>query len=264
MGRTEAGALDGLHAAVTGAGSGIGAASATALARAGARLTLLGRRRERLDAQARAISEQGGSAAAQVLDVTDAAAVPAAFEAAAKRFGPVDILVNNAGDAESAPFGKTSLELFERMLHVNLTGAFICTQAVLPAMLRAKRGRIVNIASTAGVKGYPYVVAYCAAKHGLVGLTRSLALEAARTGVTVNAVCPGYTETELVDQAVARIADKTGRSPEAARAELAATNPMGRLMTPEEVAATVLYLCLASSSAITGQAIVVAGGEVMP
>lgn len=264
MGRTEAGALDGLHAAVTGAGSGIGAASATALARVGARVTLLGRRGERLDAQVRAISEQGGSAAAQILDVTDAAAVPAAFEAAAKRFGTVDILVNNAGDAESAPFGKTSLELFERMLHVNLTGAFVCTQAVLPAMLRTKRGRIVNIASTAGIKGYPYVAAYCAAKHGLVGLTRSLALETARTGVTVNAVCPGYTETELVDQAVARIADKTGRSADAARAELAATSPMGRLMTPEEVAATVLYLCLPSSTAITGQAIVVAGGEVMP
>lgn len=264
MANTAAKALDGLHAAVTGAGSGIGAASALALARAGSRVTLLGRRRERLDAQVRAISEHGGSAAAQVLDVTQAPAVPAAFEAAANRFGPIDILVNNAGDAESAPFGKTSLGLFERMLRVNLTGAFLCTQAVLPAMLRAKRGRIVNIASTAGIKGYPYVAAYCAAKHGLVGLTRSLALEAARTGVTVNAVCPGYTETALVDQAIARIADKTGRNADAARAELAATNPMGRLMTPDEVAATVLYLCLPTSTAITGQAIVVAGGEVMP
>ncbi len=261
---TEAGALDGLHAAVTGAGSGIGAASALALARAGAKVTLLGRRRERLDAQARAISDEHGVAAAQILDVTEPAAVPAAFEAAAKRFGPVDILVNNAGDAESAPFGRTSLELFERMLRINLTGAFLCTQAVLPAMLRAKRGRIVNIASTAGVKGYPYVSAYCAAKHGLVGLTRSLALETAKTGVTVNAVCPGYTETELVRQAVARIAAKTGRSLADAHAELASTNPMERLMTPEEVAATVLYLCLPSSTAITGQAIVVAGGEVMP
>ena len=249
---------------MTGAGSGIGAASALALARAGAKVTLLGRRRERLDAQARAISEQHGVAAVEVLDVTDAAAVPVAFEAAAKRSGPVDILINNAGDAESAPFGKTSLELFERMLRVNLTGAFLCTQAVLPAMLRAGRGRIVNIASTAGVKGYPYGSAYCAAKHGLVGLTRSLALETAKTGVTVNAVCPGYTDTELVHQAVARISAKTGRSPEAARAELAANNPMARLMRPEEVAATVLYLCLPSSTAITGQAIVVAGGEVMP
>jgi NAD(P)-dependent dehydrogenase (short-subunit alcohol dehydrogenase family) len=253
-----------MHAAVTGAGSGIGAASALALACAGAKITLLGRRRERLDAQARAITEHRGIAAGEVLDITNAAAVPAVFEAAAKRFGPVDILVNNAGDAESAPFGKTSLELLERMLRVNLTGAFLCTQAVLPAMLRAKRGRIVNMASTAGLKGYAYVTAYSAAKHGLVGLTRALALETARTGVTVNAVCPGYTETELADQAVSRIAAKTGRSPDAARAELAAINPMGRLVTPDEVAATVLYLCLPSSSAITGQAIVVAGGEVVP
>lgn len=264
MPSTEAAALDGMHAAVTGAGSGIGAASAMALARAGAKVTLLGRRRERLDAQARAISAQDSVAAPQVLDVTDDAAVPAVLDAAAGCFGPIDILVNNAGDAESAPFGKTSLELLERMLRVNLTGAFLCTQAVLPAMLRAKHGRIVNIASTAGVTGYPYVSAYCAAKHALVGLTRSLALETARTGVTVNAVCPGYTETELVEQAVARIAAKTGRNPADAHAELAANNPMGRMVTPDEVAATVLYLCLPSSTAITGQAIVVAGGEVMP
>ena len=261
---TAAGALDGMHAAVTGAGSGIGAASALALARAGARLTLLGRSRDRLDGQARAISEHGSIAGVEVLDVTEPSAVPGAFESAVKRLGPVDILVNNAGDAESALFGKTSLELFERMLRVNLTGAFLCTQAVLPAMLDAKRGRIVNIASTAGVKGYAYVAAYCAAKHGLVGLTRSLALETAKTGVTVNAVCPGYTDTELLDQAVARISGKTGRSREAARAELAASNPMARLVTPDEVAATVLYLCLPSSASITGQAIVVAGGEVMP
>ena len=261
---TEAGALDGMHAAVTGAGSGIGAASAMVLARAGAKVTLLGRRRERLDAQAGAIAGHQGIAATEVLDITDAAAAPATFEAVAKRFGAVDILVNNAGDAESAPFGKTSLDLFERMLRVNLTGAFLCIQAVLPAMLRARRGRIVNIASTAGVKGYSYVSAYCAAKHGLVGLTRSLALETAKTGVTVNAVCPGYTETALVDQAVSKIAVKTGRSLADTRAELAATNPMARLVTPDEVAATVLYLCLPSSSAITGQAIVVAGGEVMP
>ena len=253
-----------MHAAVTGAGSGIGAASALALARSGAKLTLLGRRRERLEAQARAIAEQQGVAATEVLDVTDAAAVPAAFESAAKRFGPVDILVNSAGDAESAAFGKTTLELFERMLRVNLTGVFLCTQAVLPAMLRAKRGRIVNIASTAGIKGYAYVAAYCAAKHGLVGLTRSLALETAKTGVTVNAVCPGYTETELLGQAISTMAAKTGRSRDSARAELAASNPMARLVTPDEVAATVVFLCLPSSASITGQSIVVAGGEVMP
>lgn len=261
---TEAGALDGMHAAVTGAGSGIGAASALALARMGAKVTLLGRRRERLETQARAISGEKRVAAAETLDVTEASGVPAAFELAAKRFGPVDILVNNAGGAESAPFGKTTLELFERMLSVNLTGAFLCTQAVLPAMLRVNRGRIVNIASTAGVKGYAYVSAYCAAKHGLVGLTRSLALETAKTGVTVNAVCPGYTETDLLDQAISAIAAKTGRTRDGARAELAASNPMARLVTPEEVGATVVFLCLPSSASITGQAIVVAGGEVMP
>lgn len=264
MSGTELGALAEVHAAVTGAGSGIGAASARHLAGLGAKVTLLGRRRERLDAQVRAISDAGGTAAAEVLDVTDAAAVPGAFEAAARRFGPIGILVNNAGDAVSAPFAKTSLAAFERMLRVNLTGAFLCSQAVLPAMLAAGQGRVVNIASTAGLKGYAYVTAYCAAKHGLVGLTRSLALETAKTGVTVNAVCPGYTETELLEQAVATIAAKTGRSLDAARAELAASNPMGRLVTAEEVAATVAYLCLPSSAAITGQALVVAGGEIMP
>ena len=261
---TRAGALSGVHAAVTGAGSGIGAACAHELARLGATVTLLGRRRGRLEVQAKGIADQGGAAGVDVLDVTDAAAVSGAFEAAAKRFGPIEILVNNAGAAESAPFGRTTLELFERLIRVNLTGAFLCTQAVLPAMLKAKRGRVVNVASTAGLKGYAYVTAYCTAKHGLVGLTRALALETAKSGVTVNAVCPGYTETELVDQAVAAIVAKTGRRTEAVRAELASTNPMGRLVTPDEVAATVAYLCLPSSAAITGQSLVVAGGELMP
>jgi len=261
---TKAALLAGTHAAVTGAGSGIGAGCALALARLGAKVTLLGRQRERLDAQAKVIKENGGTADVQILDVTDAAAVPSAFEAAVRRLGPIEILVNNAGDAESAPFGKTSLALFERMVRVNLTGAFLSTQAVLPAMLKAKRGRIVNIASTAGLKGYAYVTAYCAAKHGLVGLTRALALETAKTGVTVNAVCPGYTETGLLGQAIAAIVAKTGRTAEAVRTELAANNPMGRLVTPDEVAAAVAYLCLPSSSAITGQSLVVAGGELMP
>ena len=165
---------------------------------------------------------------------------------------------------KATPIDEMSLQTWQAVVDVNLTGAFLCAQAVLPAMLRAKRGRIVNIASTAGVKGYAYVAAYCAAKHGLVGLTRSLALETAKTGVTVNAVCPGYTDTELLDQAISAIAAKTGRSRQDARRELAASNPMARLVAPEEVAATVAYLCLPSSSAITGQAIVVAGGEVMP
>ncbi len=252
--------LLGRHAVVTGGGSGIGAAAALELARLGARLTLLGRRADRLSAQARAIADSThGETATLSLDVTDAGAVPAAFA----RLGAVDILVNNAGAAESAPFLKTGLDLLERMLAVNLKAAFLCTQAVLPGMLAAGQGRIVNIASTAGLTGYAYVSAYVAAKHALVGLTRALALETARSGVTVNAVCPGFTDTELVARAVETITAKTGRSIEAARGELAKTNPMGRLVSPQEVAGAVAFLCLPGSGAVTGQAIVVAGGEVM-
>ncbi|HMK69190.1 MAG TPA: SDR family NAD(P)-dependent oxidoreductase, partial [Stellaceae bacterium] len=190
---TESGAssLRGSHAAVTGGGSGIGAAAALALARQGARVTVLGRRPEHLDTVANAILSAGGTAAAERVDVTEPAAVAAAFAAAAARLGPIGILINSAGNAESAPFAKTSLDLFERMLRLNLTGAFLCTQAVLPGMLAARSGRIVNVASTAALRGYPYVAAYCAAKHGLLGMTRALALETAKSGVTVNAVCPG-------------------------------------------------------------------------
>jgi NAD(P)-dependent dehydrogenase (short-subunit alcohol dehydrogenase family) len=257
--------LVGRHAVVTGGGSGIGAATARELARLGARLTLMGRRQAPLAVQAAEIGNATATeVAAEPLDVTDPAAVPVAFAAATQRLGAVDILVNNAGAAASAPFGGTSLDLLNDMLAVNLTGAFLCTQAVLPAMLKAKAGRIVNIASTAGLTGHAYVTAYCAAKHALVGLTRSLAAETAKSGVTVNAICPGYTDTDLVARAVNNITAKTGRSPEAARAELAKVNPMDRLVTPQEVAAAVAFLCLPSAAAITGQAIVVAGGELMP
>jgi NAD(P)-dependent dehydrogenase (short-subunit alcohol dehydrogenase family) len=256
--------LQGQHAVVTGGGSGIGAAVALALARQGASLTLMGRRADRLaGAAGRIAGETGAAVATAPLDVTDAAAVPRAFAAAAAK-APIAILVNNAGGAESAPFAKTGLELLERMLAVNLKGPFSCTQAVLPAMLKAGRGRVVNIASTAGLTGYAYVSAYVAAKHALVGLTRALALETAKSGVTVNAVCPGFTDTALVARSVETIVAKTGRSAEAARAELARTNPMGRLVTPEEVASAVLFLVLPGAGAVTGQAIVVAGGEIMP
>jgi NAD(P)-dependent dehydrogenase (short-subunit alcohol dehydrogenase family) len=253
--------LQGRHAVVTGAARGIGAAIAASLAARGARLTLLGRRREPLD-ELRA-SLPGGPHGAAIADVADPAQVQAAFEAARSARGPVAILVNNAGAAESAPFGRTSLELWQRMLSVNLTGTFLCTQAALPDMLAAGWGRVVNIASTAGQKGYAYASAYAAAKHGVIGLTRSLALETARGGVTVNAVCPGYTDTELLRAGVRNIVERTGRSAEAARAELAAANPQRRLVQPAEVADTVLWLCGEAAASINGQSISVSGGEVM-
>jgi NAD(P)-dependent dehydrogenase (short-subunit alcohol dehydrogenase family) len=247
--------LLGQHAIVTGGGTGIGAAVAAELTRLGARLTLIGRRESKL---AETASRLGGCAY-RVADVTDEAATARAFAAA----GAAAILVNNAGAAESAPFLKTDAALFDRMMAINCHAAIRCIQAVLPAMMNEKGGRIVNIASTAGVTGYAYVTAYCAAKHALVGLTRSLARELAKTAITVNAVCPGYTDTDLIARAVDTIAAKTGRAADAARAELAASNPQGRLVSPEEVAATVGFLCGPGAAAITGQVIVVAGGEVM-
>lgn len=252
--------LTGRHAIITGGGSGIGAAVALELGRLGARLTLIGRRADRLAQTAALVTQDSGAACLyHSADVTDAEATARAFAAA----GPAEILVNNAGAAESAPFLKTDPALLERMMAINCHAAFRCTQAVLPAMLAARRGRVVNIASTAGVTGYAYVTAYCAAKHALVGMTRALARELAKTGITVNAVCPGYTDTDLVARAVDTIVAKTGLAVDAARAELAASNPLGRLVQPGEVAAAVGFLCLSSSAAMTGQAIVVSGGEIM-
>jgi NAD(P)-dependent dehydrogenase (short-subunit alcohol dehydrogenase family) len=197
-------------------------------------------------------------------DVTDAPALRAAIASAAQSAGAIDILVNNAGAIDTRPFVEVSAELWAGLLAVNLTAAFTAAQAVLPAMLTAGWGRIVNIASTAGLTGYPYVAPYCAAKHGLVGMTRALALEVARKGITVNAVCPGYTDTDMFSQAAALVAERTGRSQDEARARLAANCPTGRIVQPEEVAATVAWLCGPDTGAITGQAISISGGEVMP
>ncbi|HEY1397343.1 SDR family NAD(P)-dependent oxidoreductase [Roseateles sp.] len=256
--------LEGLHAVVTGGGSGIGAAIAQALIADGARVTLVGRRLEKLKEQRDKLNVDGGlSVELQVCDVGDEASVRQAFAAAVAAAGPVDLLVNNAGQVETAPLAKTSLDTWQRLLNVNLTGSFLCSREVLPAMSERRFGRIVNVASTAALKGYAYVAAYCAAKHGVLGLTRALALETARKGVTVNAVCPGYTETDIVAGAIDTIVAKTGRTADEARAELASVNPQGRLVDPAEVAASVAWLARRDSGSITGQAIAVAGGEVM-
>lgn len=255
------GILQGRHIAVTGAGRGIGAAIAQQLAAQGARLSLMGRRREALQELARSLPGDGH--AVLPLDVTDAQAVTQVFDQAREQLGPLYGLINNAGQAESAPLLKTSLDLWRRMLDVNLTGCFLCTQAALPDMLAARSGRVVHVASTAGQRGYAYVSAYVAAKHGVVGLTRALALEVASQGVTVNAVCPGYTDTDLLRDSVARVVAKTGRSEEEALAAFARSNPQGRLVQPAQVADAVAWLCSPGADAITGQCVSVSGGEVM-
>ncbi|WMD18736.1 SDR family NAD(P)-dependent oxidoreductase [Achromobacter seleniivolatilans] len=254
--------LAGRHALVTGGARGIGLASARALLQRGARVTLLGRDGAALDAAADSLASLGQVQAVSA-DIADEASVRAAFAQAESEFGPVLVLVNNAGQAVSQRFDRTDSALWQQMIAVNLTGTFHCIQAALPGMLQAQWGRVINVASTAGLIGYGYVSAYCAAKHGVIGLTRSLALETAQKGVTVNAVCPGYTETDIVRGAVTNIVEKTGMTPEAARAKLAERNPQGRLVQPEEVAETVAWLALPASASINGQAIAVDGGEVM-
>jgi len=251
--------LNGRHAVVTGGGSGIGAAIADRLAAQGAKVTLMARKKERLEAKAQSLPE--GQAVA--VDITDEEAVNNAFARAQERFGPVDILVNNAGLAQAVPFHKLDFAYWRKTIDVNLHGTYLCTRAVIDQMRKAGWGRVINVASTAGLIGYAYVSAYTAAKHGVIGLTKSLALEMAMKGVTVNAVCPGYTETDIVSDAIENIVAKTGRSAEEAMAELTARNPQGRLVQPAEVAAAVLWLCAEDSGAITGQSIAVAGGEVM-
>jgi NAD(P)-dependent dehydrogenase (short-subunit alcohol dehydrogenase family) len=253
------GALAGRHALVTGGGTGIGAAIAEALSAAGASVSLVGRRQAPLEALAAKLPK----AVAIAADITREADCTAMVEAARKAHGPIDLVIANAGAAESAPAAKIDTAHWDRMIGVNLTGAFLTVKAALPDVTRKdSEGRIVFVASTAGLKGYPYVAAYCAAKHGVVGLTRALAAEFAPRGVTVNAVCPGYTETALLDNAAATIAAKTGRSAEAARSELARANPQGRLIAPGEVADTVLWLCSPAARSITGQAISISGGEI--
>jgi len=251
----------GRHAVVTGASRGIGASIAAALAAEGAKISLVGRDAERL---AQVAAQLGGAehAIPIVADVTDAAAVGEAFAAARRQFGPVQILVNNAGQAAAAKFTDTDEALWNRILGVNLTGTYLCTRAAVPDMLQAGFGRIVNIASIAGLRGAAYISAYATSKHAVIGLTRSLALEYATRNITVNAVCPGYVDTEIVTRAVDNIMKKTGRSAGEALATLTATNPQGRLITPAEVSNAVLWLCRPGTESVTGQSIVISGGEV--
>jgi NAD(P)-dependent dehydrogenase (short-subunit alcohol dehydrogenase family) len=253
--------IAGKHAVVTGASRGIGAAIAAALAHAGARVSLLGRDEAKLEELSRQL---GGTGRAQAItvDVARADSVRSAFAAARERFGPIQILINNAGQAASAKLADIDDALWERIIAVNVTGVFLCTREAMPDMLRAGSGRIVNIASTAGLRGGAYLSAYSASKHAVIGLTRSLALEVANKEITVNAVCPGYTDTDIVTQAIERIMAKTGRTRQQALETLLATNPQRRLITPGEVAHTVLWLCGPGTQSVTGQSIVLSGGEV--
>ena len=252
--------LSGQHALVTGASRGIGAVVAAALAAEGAHVSLLAREAQSL---ARLAEQLGNDRALPVAaDVTDGASVRGAFAAARARFGPVHILINNAGQAASAKFTDTDEALWQRIMAVNLTGTYLCAHAAVTDMLQLKYGRIVNIASTAGLRGAAYISAYVASKHAVIGLTRALALEYATRNITVNAVCPGYVDTDIVRQAVATIRHKTGRSESEALAALVATNPQQRLITPEEVANAVLWLCRPGSQSITGQSLIISGGEV--
>jgi NAD(P)-dependent dehydrogenase (short-subunit alcohol dehydrogenase family) len=252
------------HAVVTGGGRGIGAAIAEALARLGASVSLIGRNAETLRVTAdRVAKDYGVKVASASADVADEAAVQQAMSKVTDVLGVPTILVNNAGVAVSAPFLKSNVAFWRNVLDIDLMGSVYCTQAVLPAMLESKWGRIINIASTAGVTGYAYVTTYCAAKHGMIGLTRALAIETVRTGVTVNAVCPGYTDTEMTSQTIANIIKKTGRSREEALASLVTHNPQGRLIQPSEVADAVVWLCGDNAASVTGQSIAIAGGEVL-
>ena len=253
--------LEGKHAIVTGGSRGIGAAIAVELVSRGAKVTIMGRHRETLEQHASEMrGESGVTVAVEECDVADADSVSAAFSRAIANLGPAYILVNNAGTAKSRTFTQLTRDVWDEIIATNLTGTYLCTSEVLPGMISAGEGRIVNIASTAGLRGYRTMSAYCASKHGVIGLTRTLALETAKQGITVNAVCPSYTDTYLTSLAVSNIVDKLNKSPEEARGML--TGPRGRLITPEEVASAVSWLCSPDASAVSGVALPIAGGEV--
>lgn len=257
------GTLSGRGAVVTGGGRGIGAAVAHALARAGAAVLVAARSTEQVEAVAAAITRAGGKAASARCDVTDSASVQALARAAQDRLGPVDILVNNAGVAHSAPLHRITLDDWQRLIAVNATGTFLCTQAFIAAMVERGWGRVINVASIAGLNGAKYIAAYTAAKHAVIGFTRAVAAEVADRGVTVNAVCPGYVDTDMTVDSVERIVDKTGMSRDVVMQNILARSPQKRLITPDEVAHAVLSLCAEEARGITGDALVVDGGSLL-
>ena len=255
--------LEGKHAIVTGGGRGIGAAIAAELVAHGADVTLMGRDAQRLESTAAGLrGERGATVAIQECDVADHNAVRTAFADAIATLGPAYILVNNAGIAKAMKFPDVTREIWNETIAVNLTGTFLCTAEVMPSMIQARSGRVVNIASTAALKGYRTMTAYAASKHGVLGFTRSLALETAKFGVTVNAVCPAYTDTDMARGAIETISSKLGKTEEEALGMLTGIIPRGTLITPQEVAAAVLWLCSSDASGVTGVALPVAGGEV--
>ena len=245
--------LEGKHIVVTGGGTGVGAKTAHTLAEAGAQVTIMGRSEAPLQAQGLPY---------QLCDVTDTDAVTQSFEAARNAHGTISVVIANAGAADSVPFAKMTSDQLLAMLTVNLIGVSNVWQAALADMKNAGWGRMIAIASTAGLKGYPYVAAYCAAKHGVVGLTRALSLELATTGITVNAICPGFIETPMLDRSIANIVEKTGMTEDKARASLFAGNPQKRFIQTDEVASTALWLCSEAARSINGHTLSISGGEV--
>jgi len=247
--------LEGRHALVTGGGTGIGAAAATHLHASGAKVTLLGRRMEPLQQVAERI---GGYAVS--CDVTQPGQIAKAFDEARTLNGPIELLVVNAGIAESAPFHKMTRESWDRIIATNLTAAFDCAQAALPDLLKSENGRLVFVASVASLRGVPYAAHYAASKHGLLGLARSLAAEYAKTNLTVNSVCPGYVDTPMTDQSIARVSAITGRSEDDSRSAIVNMNASGRLVDPDGIATMILTLCLPQSRDINGAAVTIDGG----
>lgn len=241
------------HVVITGGGTGVGAEVAQQFARAGYAVTIMGRTEATLQAQGLSY---------QVCDVTDVASVAAAFDAARAQLGPITVVVANAGAATSVPFAKMTAADLTSMIDVNLGGVFNVWQAAFPDMKAAGTGRMIAIASTAGLKGYAYVSGYCAAKHGVVGLTRALAQELAATGITVNAICPGFIETPMLERSIANIVDKTGLTAEDAARSLTKGNPQRRFIQTDEIAGTALWLCSDAARSVNGQALSISGGEI--